>query len=73
MDLWENKQLDRLRVKICRPDRGPVGPGGAGVQHLESNKVLSSRAGADVRLIFDLNWKRRAPPPLYLWELQRFG
>ena len=28
---------------------------------LESNKVLYSRAGADVRLIFDLNWKLRAP------------
>lgn len=28
---------------------------------MESNKVLYSRAGADVRLIFDLNWKLRAP------------
>lgn len=63
MDLWENKQLDRLRVKVCGPGRGPVGGGdeGAPAQRLESNKVLSSRAGADVRLIFDLNWKLRAP------------
>jgi len=45
-------------------------------QLLESNKVLYSRARADVRLIFDLNWKLRAPEwatlPDYLWELQRF-
>lgn len=50
--------------------------GGLLAQLLESNKVLYSRAGADVRLIFDLNWKLRAPEWAtlrdYLWELQRF-
>lgn len=59
-------------------DEGPVvrANGGPLAQLLESNKVLYSRAGADVRLIFDLNWKLRAPQwatlPDYLWELQRF-
>lgn len=49
--------------------------GGLPARLLESNKVLYSGAEADVRLIFDLNWKLRAPvqttPPDYLWELQR--
>ena len=59
-------------------DEGPaVREKGARLARLsESNKVLYSRAGADVRLIFDLNWKLRAPEratlPDYLWELQRF-
>lgn len=58
-------------------DEGPSvrEEGGLPAQLLESNKVLYSRAEADVRLIFDLNWKLRAPeratPPDYLWELQR--
>lgn len=44
-------------------DEGPLvrEKRGLPAQLLESNKVLYSGAEADVRLIFDLNWKLRAP------------
>lgn len=68
--VWKSSGLVSDEGPVVRANGGPL------TQLLESNKVLYSRAGADVRLIFDLNWKLRAPQwatlPDYLWELQRF-
>lgn len=70
------ESLQAWRLTRAGPGESAAENAGSPAQLSRSNKVLSSRAGADVRLIFDLNGKLRAPeratPPHYLWELQRF-